>query len=78
MVRRTLKEIKEQGSLSKTDGVLRLGENLEVAVTYLRAGYSPVDYKTGRILKAMAFLHFFRLIYMLTQPNGQILSGKPD
>jgi glutathione synthase len=46
IIRRTLAEIQEQGSLNEANGVLTLSGNIEVAVTYLRAGYSPLDYKT--------------------------------
>lgn len=46
MVRKTLKEIRDEAVLDGADGTLRLASGQEVAVSYLRAGYSPMDYKT--------------------------------
>eukprot|EP00192_Tetraselmis_astigmatica_P003967 CAMPEP_0117674322 /NCGR_PEP_ID=MMETSP0804-20121206/14973_1 /TAXON_ID=1074897 /ORGANISM="Tetraselmis astigmatica, Strain CCMP880" /LENGTH=468 /DNA_ID=CAMNT_0005483177 /DNA_START=366 /DNA_END=1772 /DNA_ORIENTATION=- len=41
-IRRSLKEVAEQGRIGE-DGRLRIGKHL-IAVSYLRAGYSPSDY----------------------------------
>ncbi|GAM19411.1 hypothetical protein SAMD00019534_025860 [Acytostelium subglobosum LB1] len=45
MIRRTLQEVHERGSLSADTGALLI-DGHEVAISYFRAGYTPADYPT--------------------------------
>ncbi|KAJ3135794.1 hypothetical protein HK100_002287 [Physocladia obscura] len=48
LIRRSMAEINEQGTLSGADRKLILTGNIEVAVAYFRAGYAPTDYPTEK------------------------------
>lgn len=55
VVRKTLREIAEEGCLDEKTGRLKLAGGEEVAVAYFRSGYTPDDYPTeaeweGRLL----------------------------
>ena len=56
MERRTLAQVAEEATLGEADGILRLGDGREVAVSYLRAGYSPADYKGAEEWEARLML----------------------
>lgn len=55
VVRKTLREIKQEGRMDESTGRLQLASGEEVAVAYFRSGYTPDDYPTevewdGRLL----------------------------